>query len=139
MNDTMLWYATRGAGIVSLVLLTGVTALGVLTSIRWQRPSWPRFLTAGLHRNLALLSVVFLVVHIVTAVIDPFVDLGWLTTIVPFSASYRQLWLGLGVVSSDLLLAVIATSLLRNHIGHRIWRAVHWLAYGAWPLAITHS
>jgi len=139
MTDSILWYATRGAGIVSLLMLTGVVGLGVLSALRWQSPAWPRFLTAGLHRNLALLAVVFLVAHIVTAVIDPFTALGPLAAIVPFAASYRPLWLGLGVVAFDLLLALVATSLLRVRIGHRAWRAVHWLGYAAWPVSLLHG
>ena len=31
------------------------------------------------------------------------------------------------------------TSLLRARVGQRAWRAVHWLAYGAWPLAVLHG
>lgn len=139
MSDSILWYATRGAGIVSLLMLTGVVGLGVLASLRLQSPSWPRFLTAGLHRNLALLAVAFLVIHIVTAVIDPFTALGPLAALVPFASSYRPLWLGLGVVALDLLLALVVTSLLRVRIGHRAWRAVHWLAYAAWPVALLHG
>jgi len=139
VTDTVLWYATRGAGIVSLVLFTVVVALGVLSAIRWQTRAWPRFMTAGLHRNLALLSVVFLVIHIVTAVVDPFTALGPLTALVPFSSPYRRLWLGLGVVAFDLLLAIVVTSLIRVRLGQRIWRAVHWLAYAAWPVALLHG
>ncbi|HEY8871149.1 MAG TPA: ferric reductase-like transmembrane domain-containing protein [Candidatus Limnocylindrales bacterium] len=133
------WFATRGAGVVSLVLFTVVLCLGVLTVMRWQSPSWPRFLTAELHRNLALLSVVFLGIHIVTAVLDPYTSLGLIAAAIPFASSYRPLWVGLGVISVDLGLAVLATSLLRARIGQRVWRAVHWLAYGSWPLAVAHS
>lgn len=139
MTSSILWYATRGAGIVSLLLFTGVVALGIATSVRWQRPTWPRFLTAELHRSIALLAVAFLALHIVTAVVDPFTSLGWLTTVLPFSAPYRRLWLGLGVVAFDLLLAIVATSLLRARLGHRSWRAVHWLAYASWPIALAHG
>jgi len=133
------WYAARGAGVVSLILLSAVFVLGIVTSVRWSSASLPRFVTAQLHRNLALLSLVFLGVHIVTAVVDPYTSLGWLTVIIPFSSDYRQLWLGLGVVSIDLGLAVVVTSLLRDRVGYRVWRTVHWLAYGAWPLAVLHG
>jgi len=139
MNDTILWYATRGAGIVSLVLLTGVILLGVIGAMRWQTASWPRFLTTGFHRNLALMTLVFLAIHIVTAVVDPFTALGWNAAIVPFSSPYRRMWLGLGVVAVYLLLAIAATSLLRRWFGHRTWRAVHWLAYLMWPIAVIHG
>jgi sulfoxide reductase heme-binding subunit YedZ len=139
MSNSFLWYAARGAGVVSLILLSAVFVLGIVTSVRWSSVTLPRFVTAQLHRNLALLSLVFLGVHIVTAVVDPYTSLGWLTVIVPFSSDYRQVWLGLGVVSVDLALAVIVTSLLRDRVGHRVWRTVHWLAYGAWPLAVLHG
>ncbi len=139
MTGSILWYATRGAGIVSLLLFTGVVALGVLTSLRAATPWWPRFLTAGFHRNLALLSVVFLAVHILTAVVDPYTALGPLAALVPFSVGYRRLWLGLGAVALDLLLAIVLTSLLRARVGRRAWRAVHWLAYAAWPVALLHG
>jgi predicted ferric reductase len=139
MTDSLLWYATRGAGAVSLVLLTGVVVLGILSTLRWGSKAWPRFLTSGLHRNLALLSVVFLGLHIVTAVVDPFTSLGWKAALVPFSSSYRPFWLGLGVVALDLLLALVVTSLVRHLIGHRSWRFIHWLAYACWPIAVVHG
>ena len=139
MTDSVLWYATRGAGAVSLVLLTGVVVLGILTSRRWSARAWPRFLTASLHRNLALLSLVFLGLHIVTAVVDPYTSLGWKAALVPFSSSYRPFWLGLGVVALDLLLALVITSLARHLIGLRAWRFVHWLAYACWPVAAVHG
>jgi len=139
MNDQLLWFATRGAGIVSLLMLTGVVLLGVLSAVRWQAPSWPRFLTAGLHRNLSLLALVFLAVHIVTAIVDPFTALGLAAAVVPLASSYRPLWVGMGVIAVDLLMALVVTSLVRARLGHRAWRAVHWLAYAAWPLALAHG
>ena len=139
MTDSVLWYATRGAGAVSLVLLSGVVVLGILSALRWGAPAWPRFLTPSLHRNLGLLSVVFVPIHVVTAVVDPFTSLGWTAAIVPFSSYYRTFWLGLGVVAVDLLVALVITSLLRQVIGHQSWRLVHWLAYACWPIAVLHG
>jgi methionine sulfoxide reductase heme-binding subunit len=139
MSNAVLWYATRGAGAVSLVLLTAVVALGVLTTLRYQAVGWPRFLTAGLHRNIALVALVFLGLHIVTAVVDPFTHLGWLAAIVPFSSYYRTFWLGLGTIAFELLAAIVVTSLVRGVIGRSAWRAIHWLAYGSWPLAVVHG
>ena len=113
--------------------------LGILTVLRVQSPSWPRFLTTGLHRNLALMTVVFLTLHIVTAVIDPFTHLGWAAALIPFSSYYRTFWLGLGVVSFELLLAIVVTSLMRGFLGHHAWRAIHWLTYAAWPVGVLHG
>jgi methionine sulfoxide reductase heme-binding subunit len=139
MPDTVLWYTTRGAGAVSLVLLSAVVVLGVMSSLRFEVPSWPRFLTTGLHRNLSLTAVVFLALHIVTAVVDPFTHLGWLAAVVPFSSYYRTFWLGLGVIAFELLIAITVTSLVRGLIGLSAWRTIHWLSYASWPIAVLHG
>ncbi|MBV8304197.1 MAG: ferric reductase-like transmembrane domain-containing protein [Acidimicrobiia bacterium] len=134
-----LWYLTRGSGIVSLILLTISTVLGITTAVRWATPRWPRFIVEGLHRNVSLLAVVFLGVHIVTAVVDGYVPIRWIDAVVPFTSQYKPLWLGLGALSFDLMLAVIITSLIRVRLGYRIWRGVHWLAYASWPIAVVHG
>jgi sulfoxide reductase heme-binding subunit YedZ len=139
MSTQILWFATRGSGIVSLILFSAVACLGLLAVARAQTPGWPRFLTVGLHRNLALLSVAFVGVHVVTAILDPFASLGLAAAVVPLASSYRPIQVALGVVSMELIAAVIVTSLLRERIGQRVWRAIHWAAYAAWPLAIAHT
>jgi predicted ferric reductase len=139
MPDTLLWYTTRGAGAVTLILLSSVVVLGILSALRVQSARWPRFLMTGLHRNLALMTLVFLALHIVTAVVDPFTHLGWAAALIPFSSYYRTIWLGLGVISFELLLAIVATSLLRSYLGHNAWRTIHWLTYAAWPVGVLHG
>lgn len=139
MNSQLLWYTTRASGTISLVFLTAVVVVGLLARLRFEAAGWPRFLSAALHGNLALITVVFLVLHVVTAVVDPFTSLGITPVIVPFGSAYRTFWLGLGTVSFELILAIIATSLLRTRIGTRTWRLVHWLAYVSWPVAVLHG
>ena len=139
MPDTVLWYTTRGAGAVSLILLSSVVVLGILSTLRVESPSWPRFLTTGLHRNIALMTLVFLALHIFTAVVDPFTHLGWTAALIPFSSYYRTFWLGLGAIALELLIAIVVTSLVRGYIGHGLWRAIHWLTYAAWPIGVIHG
>lgn len=139
MDNTLLWYTARGAGAVSLVLLSAVVVLGVMTYNRVESDGWPRFLTTGLHRNVSLIAVFFLGLHIVTAVIDSYTHLGWTAAIIPFSSYYRTIWLGLGAVAMELVVAIVLTSLFRRFIGVRAWRAVHWLAYASWPIAVLHG
>jgi DMSO/TMAO reductase YedYZ heme-binding membrane subunit len=134
-----LWYLTRSAGVVSLLLLTGSTVLGVMATVRWRSERWPRFVTSGLHRNLSLLALAFLAVHIVSAVADGFAPIGWLDSVIPFHGTYRSVWLGLGAVAFDLLLALLITSAVRQRLGYPAWRVVHWLAYGCWGLAVVHG
>ena len=133
------WTLTRASGGVSLVLLTAAFALGIADVARWRSRSWPRFAIDALHRNLALMAVAFVVLHVLTTVLDRFVHIGLLAAFVPFSNSYKGLWLGLGAVAFDLLLALILTSMLRRRVGVRVWRAVHWSAYACWPLALLHA
>jgi hypothetical protein len=139
MSSHALWYATRGTGIVSLVLLTTVVLLGVAGSERLRSTRWPRFLVVGLHRNVTLLTLTFLGVHIVTTVVDSFAPVRLIDAVVPFVSAYRPMWVGLGALAFDLLLALTVTSLLRARIGHRPWRLLHWLAYAAWPVALAHA
>jgi methionine sulfoxide reductase heme-binding subunit len=119
--------------------LTAVVVLGVLEVSRVSSESWPRFLIDGVHRRLSILAIVFLIVHIVTSVLDSFAPIGWLDAVIPFHSSYRPIWLGLGAVAFDLMLAVFISSLVRARIGHGSWRAIHWLAYASWPIAVIHG
>ena len=134
-----LWYATRATGVVALILLTVTVVLGIAGSARFATARWPRVITAGLHRNVALLVVAFVGVHVLTTVLDSYAAIGWISVVVPFSSSYRPLWLSLGTVAFDLLLALVVTSLLRARLGYRAWRIVHWLAYVSWPVALWHG
>ena len=134
-----LWYASRATGLVALVLLTSTTVFGLLGAGRLSIARWPRFAITSLHRNLSLLTVAFLGVHIATAVIDPYASIGWADAVLPFSARYQPLWLGLGAVAIDLLAALVVTSLLRERIGLRLWRGIHWTAYLCWPVAFAHG
>jgi sulfoxide reductase heme-binding subunit YedZ len=134
-----LWYLTRGTGVVSLVLLTAVVLLGVAASLRLSTERLPRFLVAGLHRNLTLLALAFLAAHIGTTVADSYTPISLRDAFVPFASAYRPIWVGLGAVAFDLLLALVATSLLRARVGARLWRGLHWLAYVSWPVALLHG
>ncbi len=133
------WYLTRSSGAVALILLTLALVLGVADVQRWSTERWPRFVVDSLHRNVSLLALAFLAMHILTAVLDSFAPISLINAVVPFTGSYRPFWLGLGALSFDLMLAVILTSLLRRRIGHSTWRAVHWLSYASWPIALLHG
>ncbi len=124
---------------MSLLLLTAVVVLGIATTTRREGQIWPRFLSARLHRNVSLLALVFLELHIAAAVLDPFAHLGLRDAVIPFVSNYRPLWLGLGVVAAELVMALAITSALRSRITYRVWRTLHWIAYACWPLALLHG
>jgi len=113
--------------------------LGVLSTSRMSPRLWPRMLSQGLHRNISLLSLVLLAAHVVTAVVDSFVDIRWWNAFVPFTGTYRQPWLGIAALSMDLFIAVAVTSTLRHRMSHRPWRTVHVMAYSAWGLGLIRG
>jgi len=138
-GTTAFWYASRATGIVSLLLLTAVLVLGILVNRQGRLPGLPRFAVTSLHRNISLLAVAFIAVHVLTAVLDTYVNIPILSGVVPFASSYERGWLTLGALSFDIMLAMIITSLLRGRLNRVLWRGVHLLAYLCWPVAFAHS
>jgi Ferric reductase like transmembrane component len=139
VGPSAYWYLTRGTGLVALVLLTVSVVLGIIGSMRISAPRWPRFAIDVVHRDVSLLVIVVLLIHIGTTVLDSFAPVSLTASVVPFISSYRPFWLGLGALSFDLVLALAITSLLRRRLGYQSWRAVHWLAYVSWPVAVLHG
>ena len=134
-----LWYLTRAAGLVSLVLLSATLVLGLVASVGWTTERWPRFLSQSVHRNLSLYCLVFIGLHVVSTVADGYVPISLVDAVIPFRSPYRPLYVGFGALAFDMLLAVAITSGLRRRIGTSAWRAVHWLAYVCWPIAVVHG
>ncbi len=138
-NTKTLWFVTRGSGAVALLLLTCSMVLGVGVGLRVRTTRWPRFALTNVHRNLTLIAICFVAVHVVTTVVDGYAPISIVAAFVPFASSYRPIWLGLGAIALDLLLALVVTSFARRWIGAGLWRAVHWCAYATWPVALLHS
>ena len=139
MNSTALWYTTRASGIVALVLLTATMVLGLATTNRARARNWPGYAQQEIHRRLSIIAVVLVGIHVLTSVLDTYVDISWAAILVPFTSSYGRFWVGVGTVGLDLMLAVFVSSLLRARMRPSTWRAVHWLAYLCWPLALAHT
>jgi sulfoxide reductase heme-binding subunit YedZ len=140
LSPTAYWYLTRATGVVALLLLTAILVLGMLGPMRVSAaPRWPRFAIDSLHRDLSLLAIAVIVVHVVTTLLDGFAPIGLLDAVIPFHSAYRPIWLGLGAFAFDLMLALVITSLVRRRLGYRAWRTVHWLAYASWPIAVLHG
>ena len=139
LSGSALWYLSRATGVVSVVLLTAVVVLGVVTAGRRSPHGTHATVVMALHRWLSLGMSAFLVAHILTAILDGYVDISLVAALVPFTSGYETLWVGIGTLAVDLLLAVVATSLLRSRISEGAWRFVHWFAYAMWPLAVLHG
>jgi DMSO/TMAO reductase YedYZ heme-binding membrane subunit len=137
-----LWNVSRSLGLVALLLMGVVLALGALHNTSLTRvvgQSLPRFVLVALHRNLALISVVFVLLHVITVLVTPYLPLRWYHLVVPFTASFNPWPVALGAISFDLLLAVVISSSLRKYLSKRAWLVVHWTTYVCFPVAVAHA
>lgn len=139
MTSEALWALGRGTGITALGFLTVSLALGI--AARSGRPLFvlPRFAVADVHRFAALAGTLLVLLHMGLLFFDPYAQLRLVDFVVPFLGAYRPLWQGLGTLAFDVLLVVIVTSLLRQRIGLRAFRVVHWVTYALWPIALGHA
>jgi sulfoxide reductase heme-binding subunit YedZ len=130
------WFLTRASALVAFVLLTA-TLLAGLVSVR-RTAGVPRFVSQAVHRNVTLLALGFVVMHVATTVLDGYVPIGWAAAVLPFTSGYRTPWVAAGTVAFDLAILLTVTSLARARVGLRLWRGIHWLAYALWPLTLVH-
>lgn len=138
-SSTLPWYLSRATGVIALLLMTAVMLIGLLVARNGRLPGLPRFAVTGLHRNLSLVSVAFVALHVITAITDSYVSIPVTAVVVPLTSGYERLALSLGAVSIDLTLALIVTSLIRTRLNLKTWRAIHLLAYATWPVAWLHG
>ena len=139
MSVDALWYLGRGTGVSALVLFTLVVVLGLLVRSGWSSPTLPRFVVSAVHRTTSLTALGLLLVHVVTLLLDPYAQLRLVDLVVPFIGADRPVWQGLGTLALDLVVLLVASSLLRERLGRRTWRALHWTAYLCWPAAVAHA
>jgi DMSO/TMAO reductase YedYZ heme-binding membrane subunit len=137
--SAVTWDTARAGGFVAYVLLTLAVSAGLVLRNRWQTSRWPRLVTNEVHGYLSLLALVFIVVHVLAVLVDPFTRFRLGEVLVPLASHYRPLWMGLGTVALYLLLAVWISSKLRSRIGYRTWRGIHVLAYGVYGAATVHG
>lgn len=137
--DAALWALGRGTGVVALVMFTLSLVLGIAARSGRATLGIGRFGVAELHRTAALTGTALIAVHLVSLLLDPFAQLRLVDFVLPFLGSYRPLWLGLGTLAVDLLLVVTVVSLLRDKVGPRVFRTVHYATYALWPVALLHA
>jgi hypothetical protein len=128
------------SGVFALVALTAAVAAGLASADRLVVSPAGRVTFQAVHRALSLASVGFLASHVLLEVLAH--RSHAIDTLVPFLASGRTLYLGLGTLASDLILLITLTGVVRGRFASRwtaTWRGVHVTAYLAWPLAILHG
>lgn len=133
------WYAARAGGVVAYLLLTLVVLLGLALSGRERLEGWPRFALEDVHRFVGVLAGLFIVLHVGLILIDSKAHFSPVQAVVPFAASYRPLWTGLGIVAAELLLALAVANRYRARLSYRTWRRLHYLNFAVWAVASVHG
>lgn len=107
-------------------------------SSRRKLDRWPRFALEELHRFAGILVGTFIAIHVVTIAIDSYLRFSVTAILVPFASSYRPLWVALGVVAAELLLALAVTNRLRDRMPYSRWRTIHYANFAVWTAATVH-
>lgn len=138
-SSPAIWYAARASGVAAYVVLSAVVAIGLGLGGKVQSTRWPRFSVEGIHRFGGLLVGSLIAVHVATIAVDSFLPFSIGQLLVPFTASYRPLWTGLGIAAAELLLALAITNHYRRRLPYGFWRAAHYLNFAVWSLASLHG
>ena len=132
------WYLVRSSGIAMYLLLwvSFVLGLGLATGT----PRGEKRLTTTMVHGFAMsLAFGFLVLHILSLLVDPFVSFGLTQVAVPFTAASAEPWTGFGVIADWLMVLIAASVGAKKRIGHRAWKVLHWLTYPLFVLVLLHG
>jgi predicted ferric reductase len=92
-----------------------------------------------LHQFTGLMVVGLLVLHVLALLGDQYIGFTVPQLLVPFLSSYRPWPVTLGIVGVYLTLVVTFTFYVRQQIGQRTWRVIHYGSFAAFALALLHS
>ena len=133
------WYVARAAGLTAYLVLFANMVLGLAVRTRFLDDILARWRAFDLHQFTALLALAFLALHVFALLGDQYVHFSLAQLFVPFAAAYRPAWVALGVVALYVLVVVTASFYVRDRLGYRAWRALHYLSFGAYVLALAHG
>jgi sulfoxide reductase heme-binding subunit YedZ len=134
------WITARVAGIAAYLLSFASLTLGLIMSMRWLHSLLHPVATAYLHKILALLTVVFLTLHLTGLALDSYLQIGLDQSLIPFAvASYRTFWTGLGTVAFYTMILVVVTAYLATKIGYKAWRTIHYLTFAIFGISLVHG
>ena len=133
------WFVTRSAGIIAYLLLWFSTAWGLGVSSKILDQVLHRAFTFDFHEFISLLSIGFLILHIVVLTGDQFMPYNVAQILIPFISPYRPVWVGVGVIAFWLILLVSITFYIRSRITMKTFRVIHYLSFISYIAAAAHS
>ena len=134
------WYLSRGSAFVALSLLWLSMALGLTITNKMAR-IWPGAPAAfAIHEYVSLLGLAFSIFHGLILLGDHYINFDLAQVVVPFSAhSYKPLLVGFGQLGFYVWLLVALSFYVRSRIGSKTWRAIHYISFLTYGMALYHS
>lgn len=133
------WYVSRAAGTTAYLLLSVTTVLGLIISTRLLDRWLSRADAFALHEHCSWLALGFAALHAGALLVDRTEPFSVLQVLVPFTAPYRPLATGLGVLALYLTALVTVSFSVRAYIGQRVWRRLHAATFGLYVLVTAHG
>jgi ferredoxin-NADP reductase len=138
-NPQIWWYLTRASAMVGWVLLTMTVVWGILLKTRILRgadnPEWLKIT----HRYISGLAIVMVIIHIVTLLLDDYIQFGLADVLIPFATSFEPLGVALGIFSLYFLIAIQVTALAARWLPEGLWKGIHFFSYATVALVALHS
>jgi len=135
-----IWLAARATGIVTFLLLAFQIALGLVLSHPTNKSTWK--LSKRIfpwHEHLWVFVLAFLLVHIVSIVLDPYAGVGLTGTFIPGLSEYRSSAVALGTMALYAFLLTALTARYTKMLPAGAWLSIHRLALLVFVLAWLHG
>ena len=141
MPEDFLVLLARAFGVAGAMLLAASAVLGVLLASRAaQRLRLLKGRTFRIHRLLSVLGAGLLLAHPVPAVLArEMTGVSLAAVFVPFAAEKLAFNIAFGALALDILLVVLASSLLIKRLPRKVWRRLHYGAYAVLVLGLYHG
>lgn len=133
------WYVTRAAGIVAYLLLWFSMILGLAVSSKYLDGLLDRMFTYDFHQFISLLSIGFVLLHVLVLIFDRYLPYSVWQILIPFISPYRPFWVGIGVFAFYIIFLVTVTFYIRRWIGMQAFRVIHILSLVGYLGATLHG
>ena len=133
------WYLSRAAGFTAYLLLFFSVAIGIAIGTRFADRFAKRNVLFDLHRFTTILALAFTVFHVYILLGDQYFSYNVWELSIPFLNPYRTIETAVGVFAAYAMVLIVVSFYVRQYIGFRAWRAVHFLTFALFAAAVYHG
>jgi predicted ferric reductase len=138
--ELRIWLAARATGIVAFLLLTFQICVGLILSHPTNKSTWK--LSKRIfpwHEHVWVFVMAFLLVHIVSLVLDPYAKVGIAGALIPGLSEYRSSPVALGTMALYAFLLTAITARYTKLLPAGAWLSIHRVALVVFVLAWLHG